>query len=488
MEKTNPLIKISEKYNSMSAPLKASFWFVICNIILKGVSFITTPILTRLLPSAEYGVLSTYVSYEQIIGVFTAMGIAPGAYQRGIYKYKDDVEFYTASTLLFTTTTTLLFFGVIFLVFPWFSAFTEFNLQITILMMFYIMFGVGYSCWMVRSRAKFKYQKVVALTLLCGVSTLVMPLLAVMFVDKTANIKYGTQLFVSILIYVFVFFPSAKFLKLRKNIALLKEQWLFTIRFQIPLIPQTLACTVLAQIDRVMIKNLVGASQAAYYSVAYSLGMLLHLVTEGIGYSVQPWLYASLDAKDYKGIRKNMNWILIGIGLMLFAFVLVAPEGMRFLFSDEYYEAVWCIPPVAMSIYFMFLFLIFVWVQSYFEVTKYAGMVAIICTIFNIVANLICIDIFGYIACAYTTVVTYGLHCLLHYLGMRRVVRQKDGPLHLYNMKLICAISIGLLAGEILITMLYPYWIVRYALVLVGLLALVWKRNAVIDFVKTIKR
>ena len=33
-----------DKYKSLSAPVKASIWFTVCNIIQKGIALISTPI------------------------------------------------------------------------------------------------------------------------------------------------------------------------------------------------------------------------------------------------------------------------------------------------------------------------------------------------------------------------------------------------------------------------------------------------------------
>ena len=38
-----------EKYRSIARPAKAAIWFTICSFILKGISFITVPIFTRII-------------------------------------------------------------------------------------------------------------------------------------------------------------------------------------------------------------------------------------------------------------------------------------------------------------------------------------------------------------------------------------------------------------------------------------------------------
>ena len=85
------LASIKKRYIDMAAPAKAALWFTMCNFLLKGISFITVPMFTRLLPSEEYGKLSVFTSYEQVILILATWEIQLGAYQKGIFKYTEDI-------------------------------------------------------------------------------------------------------------------------------------------------------------------------------------------------------------------------------------------------------------------------------------------------------------------------------------------------------------------------------------------------------------
>ena len=64
------------KVNNMSPAAKASFWFIVSNIVLKGISFITTPIFTRLLDVADYGVSNLFITWEGIISIFATLSLS----------------------------------------------------------------------------------------------------------------------------------------------------------------------------------------------------------------------------------------------------------------------------------------------------------------------------------------------------------------------------------------------------------------------------
>ena len=52
---TNPVLKVRQKWGSMSIEARASVAYALCSIIQKCISFINMPIFLRLMTTAEYG-------------------------------------------------------------------------------------------------------------------------------------------------------------------------------------------------------------------------------------------------------------------------------------------------------------------------------------------------------------------------------------------------------------------------------------------------
>ena len=193
------ITRILKKYNELSLPIKATFWFTLCNFVLKGISFITVPLFTRFLSTEEYGKMSIYYSYEQIILIFATFELSLGAYMRGIIKYKKELKNYTSSLLLLSTIITV----VVFLIFyPFRNVFEK--LTGTSQVIFYLMFiffilQPAYNCWLNRKRFEYSYKSAVIMTLLFTCFTTIIPLLSIIIFGKTANIKISTMLIIEIL-------------------------------------------------------------------------------------------------------------------------------------------------------------------------------------------------------------------------------------------------------------------------------------------------
>ena len=93
------MFEIARKYKSCSVQTRASIWFTICNFAIKGIAFITVPIFTRTLSTEEYGTVTIYTSYQQMLMILATFELSLGAYNKGILKYKERINDYTTSII-----------------------------------------------------------------------------------------------------------------------------------------------------------------------------------------------------------------------------------------------------------------------------------------------------------------------------------------------------------------------------------------------------
>lgn len=72
------------KRRVLSEPVKASVWYMICNVLNKGIALLSTPIFTRLLTEEQYGKFAIFQSWYSIILIFTSLNIFMGGYTKGL--------------------------------------------------------------------------------------------------------------------------------------------------------------------------------------------------------------------------------------------------------------------------------------------------------------------------------------------------------------------------------------------------------------------
>lgn len=457
------MIDIKRRYHDMPKAAKAALWFTFCNFFVTGLSFLTAPIFTRLLPPEEYGTLTLYVTYEQIIIIVATWEIQLGAYQKGLFKY-DNWSQYSQSTLLLINLLSIAFYIFVVIFYKSFYSFTLISFSTLTLLFIYTLFSPAYICWTTRKRTEYEYIKVVGMSILYSLCNIVIPLFSIILIKPTAIVKYNATLITSIVLFVYFYVTTIIKKDERLKWSTIKPQWIFMLIYEAPLVLHSLSYLVLGQADRVMIGKMVGERQAAFYGVAYTLASAVTILQSSLNQALTPWRFQKLKERDYKIINTNTNFLLIIMGGAILFVVLIAPEIMKLLFTKSYFEAVWSIPPVAISVFFMFLYSSFVSIESYYEKTKYIMYVSVACGLVNIGLNYLLIPVLGYIVCGYTTLFSYILFATLHYLCMRRVCKKLIPGVSIFSLWSIVLISIGVVCVSVLITIFYPNWMIRYGM------------------------
>ena len=121
---------MSEQKQARSSAVvaKAGLWFTVCNVLFRGLAFITTPIFARLLTKAELGSFSNMASWASIIGVLTSFELAQSII-RSKLEHEDDIDSYIWSILSFSTLWTLLCYGVVCLFPTFFTSLFEMDMR-----------------------------------------------------------------------------------------------------------------------------------------------------------------------------------------------------------------------------------------------------------------------------------------------------------------------------------------------------------------------
>ena len=185
----------------------------------------------------------------------------------------------------------------------------------------------------------------------------------------------------------------------------------------------------------------------------------------------------------YKIIGSLSNVLCIALGACTMAVIAIGPEVIYIMGGEKYMEAIWCIPPIVMGVYFSFCYGLFCNVEFYLGITKYIAVASSVGAIVNIVLNAIFILIFGYVAAAYTTLVCYILLAIAHYLIMRKVTTDK-----IFQMKSMVGISCALIGLQIVFTFSYSYVTIRAIMLLMILIFVFVKRKYFLESIKSIRR
>lgn len=479
--------KIINKYKRMGVAAKAGVWFVFCNLLTKGISTITVPIFTRLLTTEEYGTYSIYLSWLNIFTIITSLNLYYGAYNNALNRYRDDKtrNRYIASMQGITTSLVVVLALIYVANIDFWNNVIGLPTPIMCLMLIELFVAPATLFWSGRQRFEYHYKKMVIVTLL---KSALNPILGMLFVftwdshHEMARILgiAISEVCISGSILVYQFLKGKTFFD--------KKFWKYALSFNIPLLPHYLSGTILNQGDRIMIQKMVGRGEVAIYSIAYNVGMLIQIFTNAINNAMTPWMYERLNEKDFKAIRKNTTYILLGLAMIIIALMFFAPEVVLIFGSKKYIDAIYVVPPVAASVFFIFLFNIFAIPQMYYEDKRFMPIASMIAAVLNLILNYIFIRIYGYFAAGYTTLVCYIVYSIGHFYFSKAVCKKHMPGVELFEIQKIVLIGSFLVGCSILFNFLYRFTIIRYFLGGVLVTILLIQKKKIVCLIKEIKK
>ena len=478
--------KLVAKYRSLPVQARAALWFAVCSAVQSGASFLAIPFLTRLMSQEQYGIVTLYNSWRQIVIIFATLNIYCAVFNNGMVKWRDERDHYLAS-MIGLTFVLVVIVGLVYsaLQAP-LTALFQLEPSFIWVMLIQIFATTVFSLWSARERFEYRYRKLVALTIIYAVVGQ-----SVSIVCTWLTPDDSARAFVSIASLTVVLLVLAVVLALRcfirgRAVADFRF-WKHAVLFNLPLIPHYLATLVLGQADRIMISSINGSSEAAIYGVAYTIGLMVQIVTSAVSNAIVPWLYEKLEKRETVGVSALFELIILAVGLLNALIVFVAPEFMALVGPSSYQSGIYVIPPVAASMLFTFVYGLFAYVEFFYEKRLGVVIASTAAAVVNVIMNLWALPRFGFIAAAYTTLFCYGLLALGHYMYAKYLV-ERDGLSGLLNGRRILGCCIVFVPVGILGVILYPLRIARIALIVVSLFAVYAKRGDINALVGKLKR
>ena len=455
--------QLQNKYLKLSVQARASLWFVFCSVLQRGIAFITVPIFTRVMSTEQYGYYNTYVSWYSILLVFTSMSLYYGVFNNAMIKFKEEKARYVSSMQGLVCVLTAFVF-VLYLIFqPYANAMLGLPTPLVLMLFAELLVTPALQFWSAYNRFEYKYRNIIVVTLIKSIAN---PALGIVLVLMATD-KAAARIASTVIVEVIVCGSIAVYQFCRGKCFFDRRFWKYAFLFNLPLIPHYLSGQILNQSDRIMISRMVDNSAVAMYSVAYSIGLLMNIFTQAINGSYTPWFYQSVDKQNYSAIKKTTQMTSLLMACLVVLLMLFAPEVMEIIGGSKYREAVYVIPPVAASVFFIFMYNIFANVEFFFEKNKYVLFGSMVAAGLNLILNYIFIGIFGYIAAAYTTLFCYIAYCYLHQFFARKVCAEKGLPGDLFNYRWVLMLSVAIVAIVIGMNFLYRSRALRYGIIIV---------------------
>ena len=425
--------------------LKHGKHYISASVLVKGLSVISIPIMTRLLTPSDYGLLGVYSSFITIMIVFYGLGIR-GAVSRYYYEKSDDF-----GSFIVTSTFLLICWGIFFSIFIYINRVTIagwMNLPPNLITLGSItaFLGAIYQLVYAYLRASKQSSRVSKIVMIQAVGSLIVTISITSYLKDN---RYLGSVYSKLLFNFFLFTFGLYILKRIGSINIKKQHITYSLIFGIPMIFHLLSSYIMNNFDQVMINKMVGSTETGLYSFAYKVGMLFQLFATGMNQAWTPLFYQNLRDKKYDTIdiiAKKYSAIVGGVALLL---VIFTPLLVKLLASAVYSTALPIIPVIILGFIFQYFYFMYTGYAFYEKKTKSIAGITIISGLINIGLNYFLIPIFGYNIAAWTTVATYIIFFLLSYLNIKLIIK----PTKIIRLSSI--LTPGLIAIILIITVMF---------------------------------
>lgn len=428
----------------------------------------------------QYGIYSIYLSWLQVFTVISTLYLYHGVTDNAMSKFEDDrSRFISSMQGLSICITTIVMLLVLFL-WKGIKSFLGLAPIMVMLMFAEIYVTPALAFWSARQRFEYKYRNLVLITTLKSLMNPCLGIVAVMLFEDKATARA-----ISTVIVEFMICGTIMVLQFVKGRTFYEHKyWKYAITLAIPMLPHYLSGIILNHGDRIVIAKLVGNTAVALYGVAYSIGWLVQIFIRAINSALTPWIYGRLKTSDIKEIQTKSRSVLVFIFILSVGLMLISPEVVYVFGSSKYVDAINVIPPVAGSVFFVFLYGFLSFPEFYYEKTSFLMVSSVVAAVLNIILNILFVPIYGYIAAAYTTLACYVLYSLGHYVVSRRVLKGITGYRSIIDEFFGGILSVVIILISCTVHYLYGWMIIRYLLIAIGIVVMVWKRKTILQLLK----
>ena len=398
--------------------LKAGIGYTVGNILIKGIGFLTLPLFSRIMTTDDFGTFSVFISFDSILFVIIGMALHSSVRNANL-AFENKIDEYVSSVSIIYVINLVILLVCAFLFGTCCSKITGLQQNLIPFLVIHSFCSALLTLYNTRISIDYSYLKYLLVSLFNSVGNIGLSLLFILTVFKN-NAVLGRVLGTTITLGLIVVFVLLSFYK-RALPKPIKSYWKFGIKYSLPIIPHGLSQVLLGQFDRIMINSMISATSAGIYSLAGNLKIILTVISDSVSVAWTTWFYEKAHENKTEEIRKKavgLSFLFLGGAIILCG---ISPELILILGGSAYADGKYVAIPMIMDAYVLFLYNIIIPSEYYKEKTVYIMLGTIFAAVLNIITNYIFINKYGYIAAAYTTLISYLCYLVLHVCISRKV-------------------------------------------------------------------
>lgn len=377
--------------------------YLIFSVVNAGISLGISVFLARNLSEENYGMIGIFLAvlyFLRPLASFNAIGLVSIN-----KKVLSKNEYQLFSNTFFT------FLVFIFLLLLTVSAFFPFFLKFSIVLFFAIVFLVFFMALGDFHNAELiQDNKSKLFGGYTFINRVIIFIVSFLFI-RESNLgwkSYIVALLVAELITLFIkynySFNSLKKARLNFNKKELKNIFFYGL----PLVVALFVGWGLNQSDKFMVSHFFSLKEVAYYTVGYSLGVIINTINMALTNTVVPVIYEALKKNEAEPIlQKYTRYYFIGMIFFLIPFALIVYYLVPLAYGNNYKNSVPIVILIAIAFCFNGLYRITGLVIDFYKKNILKTKIFFYAMLINIAISLLLLHFFGFMAPAIGTIVGY---------------------------------------------------------------------------------
>lgn len=445
--------------------VKSGFFFVVSQILVRGISFITTPVYTRLLSTEQFGQIRVYESWLQIAVPVMSLCLWKSV-ERAKYDMRERFDAYTSSVQNLSYISIAFMIGTCMLFKTQIEAFC--GMDDTLL---YIAFGYIFAYTSVlymnrREKQSMRYRFATTASMLLVIPATIISIVWLYIGNVRGEFEqlvhyriigfYGPQIIGGLIIALIMAVQGKKLFS--------REFWKYGLLYSLPLIPEVLSIQIMNQADKIMIRKMIGEWETGIFAVGTTVSFIIWILEDSVWNAFLPWFYEKISRDEAEDIANPWETVMKGFGIISWLLVMLTPEIVLILGGQKNMAAIWVISPMITGTLFRFFSYSYTAIQNYYKKTTYVAFGTILAMIVNVCLNYICILKFGYRAAAYTTAASYAFLLIFQGWQEMKITGRQIVPLKTTLKLAVLFLILNLVS---MFSYRFPFY-ARYILVIAG--------------------
>ena len=297
--------------------------YLIGSIFLKGISFITIPIFTRILSPEEFGIITIFLTWVSFFAVFIGFQVSSSIASAYIHRGKKNLVRYMKNIVILSLLSAVII-SIICVLFR--EEISKLLLIEPDLIIHLMIQAYGVSCatiYIIYTIQTKQPKKNVVFSVVVSLLVVSLSILLIINLDED---KYLGRIFAGSAIYLIVIFYVIREFVTGKEVEINFKDWKYAIKLSSPLIIHLLANIAISQSDRLFLTHYMGLEVAAIYSVCYNISIVGMILVE-VGTKVwSPWYLENTMNKNNASVNSAARMFSLGISLIFIIVLFISPE------------------------------------------------------------------------------------------------------------------------------------------------------------------